>query len=115
MKLKSISGIVCYVKDIDKTAKFYEALGFRFGNQESEYLTVYVNWFWIEFRKGAKSVAQDNGQATYISVEDVDLFYKELLKTDIKPESEPKDTSSGKREFIVVDPDGYKLAFFQKL
>lgn len=28
MKLKSVAGIVCYVKDLNKTAKFYETLGF---------------------------------------------------------------------------------------
>jgi predicted lactoylglutathione lyase len=28
MKLKSVSGLTFFVKDINKTAKFYEALGF---------------------------------------------------------------------------------------
>ncbi len=29
MKMKSIAGINCYVKDLNKTANFYETLGFR--------------------------------------------------------------------------------------
>lgn len=49
MKLNSISGITCLVKDIQKTAAFYEALGFRIGKQDEQRLTCYVNWFWIDF------------------------------------------------------------------
>ena len=29
MKLVSVGGIVCYVKDLNKTAKFYRSLGFK--------------------------------------------------------------------------------------
>jgi hypothetical protein len=29
MKMSSISGVVCYVRDLDATAAFYEKLGFR--------------------------------------------------------------------------------------
>lgn len=34
MKVSSISGITCDVEDLDRTAKFYEAIGFRRGKQE---------------------------------------------------------------------------------
>lgn len=30
MKMKSIAGIICYAQNIEKTAAFYEALGFQF-------------------------------------------------------------------------------------
>ena len=49
MKMSSISGVVCYVKDLDETAAFYERLGFRMKRDANE-LTAYVNWFWITFR-----------------------------------------------------------------
>jgi hypothetical protein len=29
MKMKSAAGIVCYVKDVDESAQFYENLGFQ--------------------------------------------------------------------------------------
>ena len=45
IKINSISGVVCFVKDLDKTADFYEALGFRFGKREKDRLTTYINWF----------------------------------------------------------------------
>jgi predicted lactoylglutathione lyase len=38
MKLKSVSGYVCYVKDIKKTAKFYKDLGFKIETNEPDRL-----------------------------------------------------------------------------
>jgi len=54
LKLNSISGITCHVKDLRRTAEFYETLGFRRGNEAPGRLTCYVNWFWVTF------VAQDH-------------------------------------------------------
>jgi catechol 2,3-dioxygenase-like lactoylglutathione lyase family enzyme len=39
MKINSISGIHAYVQDLSRTAKFYEALGFRRGKEEPGRLT----------------------------------------------------------------------------
>src|SRR6185312_7129181 len=49
MKIGSISGLVYAVSDLDKTAEFYETLGFRSGKRDDHQLTVYVNWFWLTF------------------------------------------------------------------
>ena len=49
MKMKSVSGVVCYVKDIKKTARFYEQLGFIFEKREADNVSVHLNWFWIDF------------------------------------------------------------------
>jgi hypothetical protein len=53
MKVNSISGITCYVRDLSKTAEFYEAIGFRRGKEEPDRITFYVNWFFVTF------IAQD--------------------------------------------------------
>jgi hypothetical protein len=47
MKVNSISGITCYVKDLARTAEFYESIGFRRGKEEPGRLTMYVNWFFM--------------------------------------------------------------------
>lgn len=115
--MKSVSGIVCYVKDIARTAEFYKILGFRFGKNEPDQVSVYLNWFWIEFRPQGKKVKLNNentGLFVYIKVENTDDFYKGLLAKGLKPLSEPKSFPSGNREFCLPDPDGYKLVFFQK-
>lgn len=46
MKISSISGLTYPVKDLARTAGFYENLGFRPGKRDDHQLTCYVNWFW---------------------------------------------------------------------
>jgi catechol 2,3-dioxygenase-like lactoylglutathione lyase family enzyme len=124
MKPNSISGISCYVEDLSRTAEFYEALGFRRGKEESDRVTFYVNWFFVTF------VAQDQeddselreaelsnkgaGQFLHVKVDDVEDFYKGVRSNGMQPEAEPQLRASGNRDFVLRDPDGYKLVFFQK-
>ena len=112
--MKSVAGIVCYVKDLDKTADFYEKLGFLFSKREPERVSVRLNWFWIDFHPQKTNNHSNDDTFTYISVEDVDEFYKYLLSKGIKGETEPIDQPWGNREFVVRDPDGNQLAFFKK-
>jgi catechol 2,3-dioxygenase-like lactoylglutathione lyase family enzyme len=109
--IKSISGIVFYVSDLEKSKNFYEDLGFRFGTPKGDYITAYINWFWVELHPGEPKVG---GAATQISVDSVDEFYEDVKSKGMKPEGGPKDIPQGRREFILGDPDGYKLAFFTK-
>ena len=126
MKIKSVSGVICYVKNINKTVKFYETLGFVFKKIEPHRATAYVNWFWIdflsvdkesspEFRKEAKLSNKGAGTFLYLSVDNVDDFHKALLSKGIKPLSKPQDSPWGNREFVLRDPDGYKLVIFKRL
>ncbi len=124
MKIKSVSGLTCYVKDLQKTVKFYETLGFDFKKKETNHATAYSNWFWIdflsiasedkpEFQKEANHENKGVGLFIYLSVDDVDEFYKELLEKGLKPSSEPIDLR-GNREFALHDPDNYKLVIFKR-
>ena len=129
MKIKSISGIFCVVSDLEKTIEFYEKLGFDFKKRTADYATAYLNWFWIEFvvadkveptlfQKVADVENVENkgaGLFVHISVENIDEFHKAVIAKGMKPSSEPRDWPWGRREFVLRDPDGYKLAFFQKL
>jgi predicted lactoylglutathione lyase len=112
--IKSISALVFHIQDLDKSKKFYEDLGFRFGTPKGDYLIAYVNWFSIELHPG-KAENTGGGAQTQLSVDDVDEFYKEVKSKGLKPEGEPKDTLMARREFTLIDPDGYKLVFFKKL
>jgi len=112
MALKSISALGYKVKDLDKTAAFYELLGMRAGKRTDDTYTVYVNWFSIEFQLGKPEPG--NGQITLINVDGVDDFYKELTSKGIKAQGEPAEGNNKRREFTVSDPDGYKLVFFEK-
>jgi catechol 2,3-dioxygenase-like lactoylglutathione lyase family enzyme len=115
MKPNSISGITCHVQDLSKTAEFYEALGFRRGKEEADRATFYVNWFFVTF------IAQDgelpnkgSGVFLYVKVDDIDDFHQSVRSKGMKPEGEPERQAAGNREFVLRDPDGYNLTFFQK-
>ncbi len=126
MKMKSIAGIIFLVEDLDKTIGFYEAVGFDFKKQTAGVsATGYLNWFWIEFLLKDKVVTEafkedidvDNkgaGAYIHINVENVDDFHKSIVDKHIQPLSEPDDFPWGHREFVLEDPDGYKLVFFTK-
>src|ERR671918_2639142 len=125
MKVNSISGITCYVQDLARTAEFYETIGFRRGKEEPDRVTFYVNWFSVTFiaqdeekdaelRKEARLKRKGSGLFLNIKVDDVEDFHKAVLSSGMKPEGEPKLLPSGSREFLLRDPDGYQLVFFQK-
>jgi catechol 2,3-dioxygenase-like lactoylglutathione lyase family enzyme len=124
MKLKSGAGIVCYVKDVEVTVRFYEQLGFQFKLKEPTRATAYINWWWIDFHQiGAQdtppwhvSSRPDNGSGGalfYFSVDHVPRAYEELTSKGLKPASAPVDLR-GNKEFVLVDPDGYRLVFFRR-
>ena len=52
------------------------------------------------------------GVYNYIEVENVDAYYVWLKKNKVIPRTKPRDWPWGKREFVVRDPDGYKLVFY---
>lgn len=126
MKMKSVAGIICLVEDLGKSTEFYKTLGFEFKKEVPGISkTAYLNWFWIEFLLVDKVVTEafkedvavspkGAGQYTHINVEDVDEFYKGVLAKGLTPLSEPQDFPWGHREFVLADPEGYKLVFFSK-
>lgn len=123
--MKSVAGFTCYVLDVNKTAEFYKKLGFIIVEQDDLHLKIRLNWFTIdfvsikheekeEFKKDSDATNKGAGIYIDINVEDVDEFYKGVLKMGMKPSSEPRDWPWGNREFVLRDPDGYKLVFFKK-
>ncbi len=125
MKLKAASGYACYVKDLDKTAAFYEKLGLEVKKRSSDRIIIYINWYRIDFvrqdtenkadiQKEAAIETKGAGVFLYFSVDDVDTAYTEALSLGLQPASEPQNMSWGNREFIIRDPDGYKIVLFKR-
>jgi catechol 2,3-dioxygenase-like lactoylglutathione lyase family enzyme len=125
VKVNSISGLTCYVKDLTRTGEFYEAIGFRRGKEDPDHATFYVNWFFVTFiaqdreenaelRREAESSTKGTGLSVFIKVDDIEDFHKAVVSHGLKPLGEPELRPSGYREFVLRDPDGYKLVFFQK-
>jgi catechol 2,3-dioxygenase-like lactoylglutathione lyase family enzyme len=116
MKVNSISGITCQVDDLARAAEFYETIGFRRGKEDSDHVTFYVNWFFVTLiaQEQTEIPSKGAGQSLYIKVDDVDEFHKAVLSNGLQPAGEPEPQPSGYREFVLRDPDGYNLVFFQK-
>jgi catechol 2,3-dioxygenase-like lactoylglutathione lyase family enzyme len=116
MKVNSISGITCYVEDLASAAEFYETIGFRRGKEESDRVTFYVNWFFVTLvaQDQAEIPTKGAGVFLYVKVDDVEDFHTAVLSKGLKPDAEPERQPSGNREFVLRDPDGYNLVFFQK-
>jgi catechol 2,3-dioxygenase-like lactoylglutathione lyase family enzyme len=116
MKISSISGQTYPVRDLDATAAFYEQLGFRPGKRDDQQVTCYVNWFWLTFTTDHDDTGADAGTAAtlYLKVDDIDDFYGAVLAQGFSPSTEPRKDRSGRREFLLLDPDGHRLAFFAK-
>ena len=125
--VKSVSGLGIYVKDPKKSASFYKKLGFRVENKK-DVIRAYSNWFWIQFTEietakdldksfQKEAFGEPKGLGLYInaSVQNIDKFYASLVKKGLKPSSKPRDWPWGNREFVIRDPDGYKIVFFEKL
>ena len=117
--IKRIHSNLFYVKDLEKTAHFYETLGFNV-NKDDETIRVKTGDFTLAFVDENKTPIKNEsglkpkgtGIYTYIEVSNVDKFYEDIKSKGIVPRTEPKTWSWGKREFVVKDPDGYKLVFF---
>lgn len=125
MKLKSAAGYACYVKDLDKTLAFYESLGLPAKERTANRAIIYLNWYRIDFlaadtynpaevQAELNSDTKGTGVFLYFSVDDVDAAYVEAVKLGLKPACEPHDVAWGNREFIIEDPDGYKLVLFKR-
>ncbi len=122
MKIKSVSGVGCHVKNLKKTAAFYETLGFEIRKRETNHITAYSNWFWIDFLAIGKDERTDSKDAApkgagvllYLSVDDVDGFHAYLVSKKLKPATKPQDRPWGNREFVIRDPDGYNLVIFKR-
>lgn len=126
MKLKAASGYTCYVRDLDKTAEFYEKLGLVIKKRSVNRVTIYLNWYRIDFvssdsendasvRAEAGTDQKGAGVFFYFSVKDVDQAYAEVIALGLRPTNEPHDMSWGNREFVLRDPDGYKLVLFKRI
>lgn len=68
-----------------------------------------------KFARDSMSADRGRGVYAYINVDNVDAKYEELIEAGFKPHTEPKDWPWGNREFILKDPDGYKLCFWQSI
>ena len=118
------TNILLWVQENKLSEKFYKKLGFDVTKSTDAYSEVDLGNFQIvlvnmrdeeEFNGDSLSGTKGKGMYIYIKVEDVDKEYNRQLKLGLKPATKPRDWEWGNREFVLRDPDGYKLCFWQKI
>ncbi|MGE5392227.1 MAG: VOC family protein [Candidatus Saccharibacteria bacterium] len=118
--LEAVNSILFYSSDTGKTAEFYRTLGFtvgeRFGSVTAAlngFELVFVDKNKAEFQKEAQTDPKGVGVFLYVQVDDVDQVHRSLVDKGVFA-STPRNWPWGNREFVVKDPDGYKLIFYRK-
>lgn len=118
----NITGLVLWTLDNTISVKFYRKLGFEVIESNERHSVVRLGNFSItlvsmrdeqEFNADSLASKKGRGMYIYIHVPNVDTEYQKLIQQKLKPHSEPRDWEWGNREFIIKDPDGYKICFWQ--
>lgn len=119
-----VTNILFWVQENKISEKFYKKLGFEVTTSTSGYSEVKLGNFEIvlvnmrdedEFAGDSLAGEKGKGMYVYIWVENVDAAYKNFLDKGLIPSTQPRDWPWGNREFIIKDPDGYKLCFWHKV
>jgi catechol 2,3-dioxygenase-like lactoylglutathione lyase family enzyme len=124
MESMRITNLLFWVQENRLSEKFYKKLGFTVKSSTDDASIMSLGDFGItlvnmrdeeKFNKDSLTAEKGRGMYLYISVENVDVAYKELLDAGFQPSTKPKDWEWGNREFILKDPDGYKLCFWNTI
>ncbi len=119
-----ITNLLFWVQENKLSEKFYKKLGFEVVKSDDDHSILSLNGFAIDlvsmrdentFAKDSMSADKGRGVYVYIQVDDVDKKHQQLVVAGTAPTTEPKDWDWGNREFIIKDPDGYKLCFWQPI
>ncbi len=117
-----ITHLLFWVQDNTVSVKFYKKIGFEVVQSDDEHSIVALIGFQItlvtmrdesKFARDALSSDKGRGIYVYIRAEDVDALHAKFVKQGLTQLTEPQDWSWGNREFVLKDPDGYKLCFWQ--
>ena len=119
-----ITSLLFWVQENKLSEKYYKKIGFDVIESDDNHSIVSLGSFSIDivsmrdeltFAKDSMAADKGRGMYVYIRVESVDAKYTELTALGLLPASIPRNWEWGNREFILKDPDGYKLCFWQPM
>jgi len=117
--IKRFHSNLLYASNFAETLAFYKKLGFdvvevngtvrvKMGDFTLALIDENITPIKNELGKTPKGL----GVYMYVEVENVDKYFLWVKERGITPRTEPRTWPWGKREFVVKDPDGYKLVFY---
>jgi catechol 2,3-dioxygenase-like lactoylglutathione lyase family enzyme len=121
--IKKLDSLLLFVVDPHATAEFYKKLGFEISRESDKMVVATIGDFEIhahnekevDIRNETELKPRGAGVYIYVSVEDIDAFHASLLDKGLIPSSAPRDWPWGNREFVIKDPDGYKLVLYEPI
>ena len=126
--LKALNQLSFYVKDTTTSVSFYKKLGFEIISDDNAVGEVKLGSTNLQFlaqdttkdmdqsfQKDAFGEPKGTGVYIYIQVDGINDYHKSLKDEGISASTEPRDWPWGNREFVVRDPDRYKLVFYEKI
>lgn len=117
--IKRLHSTLFYSSNIKATADFYRKLGFDV-QEAADNARIKMGDFTFAFIDEKTTPIQNESGKTpkglgvyvYVEVDDADQHIELVKKNGVTPRTEPKTWPWGKREFVVKDPDGYKMVFY---
>ncbi len=120
--IKRFHSNLFYARNLEETLGFYKKLGFNARMAEDGVRVELGDFKFVFIDENKTPIKNESGLQpkglgifTYVEVDDVDKYFAEIKKNGVEPRTEPKTWPWGKREFVVKDPDGYKLVFYTKV
>lgn len=121
--IERVGYILFYVEDPLRSAEFYRSLGFEIPEQNENFAVVRTsnvllhlhNQNEVPFDIGQEIESKGAGVFVALQVQSVDDMYRHVTELGLKPSSSPTNWAWGNREFVLRDPDRYKLVFFQPI
>jgi catechol 2,3-dioxygenase-like lactoylglutathione lyase family enzyme len=116
-----LEAIVVYAESVKKSLEFYRRLGFTVEEIRPDYGAIDLGGLSLkvheertetldELRVAAAIRPRGASLFLYSRVPDIDLWYQQ--HADATPYEAPRDRPWGRREVLVVDPDGFQLMFY---
>ena len=125
--MDKVAVIILLVSNIEISVAFYVKLGFIVTEERLGIATILkLDDFWIELLDKTRVVSEEykkdvavseKGAGAYlqIQVKDIDNFHATIVNNGVLSAGKPEDYPWNQREFVVVDPNGYKIAFFSRI
>jgi len=115
--VRGISAVTLATHDMGRAVRFYEALGLplQYGGEDASFTSFALGSGHLNL------IAVDAARAwgwwgrVIVYVDNVDDFYRRVVKRELRPEAPPADAPWGERFFHILDPDGHELSVAQPL
>lgn len=117
------TNILLWVQENKASEKFYKKLGFEVTTSTDGYSEIQLGNLQItlvsmrdedEFAGDSLAGEKGKGMYVYLWVDNVDAEHTRQVELGLHPSTEPRDWPWGNREFILKDPDDYKLCFWHE-